>query len=96
MRTINLPVSESSLQPGQEYLPSNYPSPGLYFNKPNQSWYLAYRCGSAMAVMMLGAGPVCPLESQATPTAAAGISESLLLKAIAVAQRPDLAKELTQ
>lgn len=92
-------VREFTPPPGKEYLAEQYPGPGIY--KTMQGWMIVYNPSGAatLVVITLGSGyaPPIPMEDYIEPKleqAAGGITAADLLKAIAITQKPEMAKEL--
>lgn len=74
--------------PGSEYHFSSYPGPGLYLSSDG-----AMRLVNAGIVILFPG--VADLIMDVAPVAA-GLSESFVLKALAIAHSPQLAAELTK
>lgn len=91
-------VREFSTPIGKEYNGDLYPALGIYHNVAG--WFLVYQTDvGTRCVINLGAGftPPILMEDYVEPKleqVAGGITAADLLKAVAITQKPEMAKEL--
>lgn len=98
-----LEIIEFTPPTGKEYSAESYPGLGMFVDKFESLRFVYKSAGSTVACVLDISGlltkvkddtaPVEFVQSVVTPT---GLSMNDLLKAIAVPQKPELAKELTQ
>lgn len=86
---------------GKEYEGNAWPGPGIYQIPSTLQWFVVYQAAGGIPIAMnLGtsASSPFPMQPYAEPTleavSGASISANDLLKAIAISQSPELAKEL--
>jgi hypothetical protein len=89
-------LQEISLPSTEAYLFAKYPGPGLYRNSDGNT-YAAYFISAGATGCVMNVGNLCTYAEEISEKApvVVGISEATLLKALAIAQQPALAKELT-
>ena len=83
-------VMDTPIPAGQEFSCTSYPSDGLYLTT---NGFLVLRQNQA-AMSMMAPAPSCWVDVFEGETPAAGVSEDTMLKAIALAQKPELALEM--
>jgi hypothetical protein len=97
---LTIDVTPIQLPPGMEYVSTAYPGPGIYHNQTTLSWVLVYTIAgtNSMCATTVGTGAMPPLGAliqTPTPKTTEGTFDGLmLLKAIAIAQNPQLALDL--
>ena len=82
-------VMDTPIPAGQEFSCTSYPSDGLYLTT---NGFLVLRQNQASMSMM--APLTCWVDAVDSEKPAAGVSEDTMLKAIALAQKPELALEM--
>lgn len=102
MNEATVKLKEVHVTSGQNYIAASYPGPGLYFVKPDNKLFSV--CGGC--TLFLGTFP--SFEDAASALGAekeqgisissgvVGIDPNVMLKALAIVQKPELAAELTK
>lgn len=88
MSSLHIPVKRVEEMPVNPFVSTSWPGPGFYLAPGG----VVYAVGSAV---MLLPPDLARLLREEKPAESGGRDDSFLLKLVAVAQRPELARDLT-